>query len=205
MVQKSTPPRVSVVVCAVLMLTFTTGCATFLGATTAGLRLNTQQQQIVSQAIGIMRDHHLSSQAKMASVLLAQGKWLAASSTDRYMAQAEKSGDTPFAYTLPDDAHPKRPIAIVLASRFFDQADSTARAALMIHEMGHWLAFEHTGKSTEYDGYKAEYDTHRQLGLTDQDGLTYFAMLDGVVENVVPIDKSYKQKPDVKQFEEQGQ
>ena len=70
----------------------------------------------------------------------------------------------------------------------------------MIHEMGHVRAYLKTGRSEEYDGYKREYDTHARLGLTERDGLTYFALLDGVTEYVLPRAPAYKSRPDIKAY-----
>lgn len=184
-----------------LLLVFLAGChSAEPNPASIGRPLNPDETQQVKAAIALMREKHLADQANMAAGLEKEGKWVAARPNDPYIAQSEKAGDTPFAYTLPDDNHPHSPIKIVLASRFFTDADTTAEAALMIHEMGHWKAFVANGSSTEYDGYKAEYDTHNQLGFGQNDGLAYFAMLDGVVQNVVPRDPSYKTYPDVKNY-----
>jgi hypothetical protein len=147
-----------------------------------------------------MRSKGLSSWADQADSLLKKGRWKAALGNDPYIAGAEKAGDTPYAYTLPDDKHPHSPVEIVLAARFFSEADPTAKAALMVHEMGHWRAFVATGKSDEYDGYKAEYDTHKQLGFGETDGVPYFAMLDGATQYVVPRAPQYKNFPDIKDY-----
>jgi hypothetical protein len=163
----------------------------------AGLALTPDQSKAVATALTKIRSSGLKNYADLGGKLNTQGQWLLAAPDDPYIAGAEKNGDTPFAYTLPDSLHPKQPVAIVLAPRFFTDADPTAQAALMIHEMGHWMAFQRQGSSTEYDGYKAEFDAHKQLGLTQTDGLVYTFMLDGVAENVVPIDKSYAKKPEV--------
>jgi hypothetical protein len=180
------------------------GCASCSNsAALPGTPLSESQRAAVTAAITLMQKKGLKSFVKLANDIDSQGKWRAASSTDQYLAESEKSGDTPFAYTLPDSAHPHRPVAIVLAPRFFTDADPVAQAALMIHEMGHWAAFVKTGKSTEYDGYKTEFDNHRKIGLTSQDSLTYFMMLDGVVENVVPRDKSYAKDPEIVAYNKQ--
>jgi hypothetical protein len=163
----------------------------------AGTSLSSAQSQAVTTALTKIRSSGLKNYADLGDNLNSHGQWMLAASNDPYIAGSEKNGDTPFAYTLPDDKNPKQPIAIVLAPRFFTDADPTAQAALMVHEMGHWMAFQRQGSSTEYDGYKAEFDAHKQLGLTESDGLVYTFMLDGVVENVVPIDKSYAKKPEV--------
>ena len=144
-----------------------------------------------------MQHKGLTKFSALASRLDRNGKWRAATASDPYLAESENAGDTPFAYTLPDEAHPHVPIAIILAPRFFTDADPVAQAALMIHEMGHWQAFVKNGSSTEYDGYKTEFDNHKAIGLSEQDGLTYFAMLDGVEQNVVPRDESYAKLPEI--------
>jgi hypothetical protein len=159
--------------------------------------LTTDQTTMVQAALTLMQSRGLTEDAAFGTNLLNQGIWRAASSTDTYIAQAERAGDTPYAYTLAEGKHI---FAVVLAPRFFTETTPTGRAAVMIHEMGHVRAYQATGHSTEYDGYKREYDTHKQLGLTDADGLVYWSMLDGVVENVVPRDPSYKHKPDVKDY-----
>jgi hypothetical protein len=141
------------------------------------------------------------SEATQATQIERIGLWHAASPTDGYLKRAEQAGDTPFAYTLSSGHHPS---AIVLAPRFFTETTPTARAALMIHEMGHYRAYVQTGHSDEYDGYKAEYDTHTKLGLGESDGLTYFSMLDGVVENVAPRLPVYKTYPDVQGYIQQS-
>jgi hypothetical protein len=151
----------------------------------------------VRTSIGILHKQRLSDDEKLASTLLKSGTWKAATPQDVYMKSAESQGDTPFAYTLSNGHHPS---AIVLASRFFTDTTDTGRAAIMIHEMGHYRAYVAHGQSTEYDGYKAEYDKSKKLGLSERDGLVYFGMLDGVEEYVVPIDKSYAQYPDVKAY-----
>jgi hypothetical protein len=162
-----------------------------------GRPLQPSEAADVKAAITLMLARGLTSQAALAAQLDKRGIWQAATPSDPYLKMAEKAGDTPFAYTLSSGHHPS---AIVLAPRFFTETTPTARAALMIHEMGHYSAYVKTGSSTEYDGYKAEYNTHKQLGLTDADGLTYFAMLDGVVEYVVPRLPVYKTYPDVEAY-----
>jgi hypothetical protein len=166
----------------------------------AGLPLTTDQQATVLAAATLLREKKLIRVAGMVASLTSSGRMSAATSDDQYIAAAQRSGDTPFAYTLPDDLNPHHPIAIVLASRFFDQTTPTARASILTHEIGHWSAYLKHGKSDEYDGYKAQFDTHRQLGLTERDGLTYFMMLDGVVEYVVPRDCRYANMPEVKAY-----
>jgi hypothetical protein len=151
----------------------------------------------VENALRRIKSRGIIADANLGERLLKQGIWRAASPTDVYINQAEKAGDTPFAYTLSPG---KKPIAIVLAGRFFTDATPLGQAALMIHELGHYQAYVLVGRSDEYDGYKPEYDLHTQLGLTEKDGLVYFSMLDGVVEYVVPRAPNYATKPDVKQF-----
>jgi hypothetical protein len=169
-----------------------------------GQPMTSAQSKNVTDAIALMRKKGLSTWADQATTLAKAGKWKAAKTNDPYLTASEKAGDTPFAYTLPDDKHPHSPIEIVLAPRFFTDADTTAEAALMIHEMGHWRAFVKNGSSTEYDGYKVEYDTHDQLGLGESDGLAYWAMLDGVEQYVVPRAPAYKNYPDEKAYIEQS-
>jgi hypothetical protein len=70
----------------------------------------------------------------------------------------------------------------------------------MVHELGHYKAYVKSGRSDEFDGYKAEYDSRHKLGLSEKDGLVYFAMLDGTAEYVAPRDKGYAANPDLKQF-----
>jgi hypothetical protein len=173
-----------------------TGTVAHKQAGQTGLPLTASQIGVLNDSIALMRKDDLGDQADLAVKLLAKGIWRLASPDDRYMADAERQGDTPFAYTL-SAGH--QPSAIVLAPRFFTETDGpTDRAALMVHEMGHYQAYVATGRSTEYDGYKAEYDANAKLGLTG--GLIYFAMLDGVSEYVVPIDPSYAKKKDVADY-----
>jgi len=162
-----------------------------------GTALNKQQTAIVTDALQLMRSRGITGDAELGAKLLGHGLWRAAAPDDIYIGQAEKAGDTPFAYTLSPG---KKPIAIILASRFFDQTTSLGRAALLIHEMGHYKAYVKIGFSDEYDGYKEEYDNYPKLGLSEKDGLVYFAMLDGTAEYVAPRDKSYAANPDLKQF-----
>lgn len=190
--------------CLVLAAFATGGCRSAEpDASQIGQPLTSAQAKTVSDAIALMRKKGLGTWADQAATLNKAGQWKAAKPDDPYLAASEKAGDTPFAYTLPDDKHPHSPIEIVLAPRFFTDADPTAEAALMIHEMGHWRAFVKNGSSTEYDGYKTEYDTHKQLGFGEDDGLAYWAMLDGVVQYVVPKAPAYKNYPDVKSYIEQ--
>ena len=159
--------------------------------------LAASQTAAVLTAISLIQRRGLAADAALATTLRQQGKWRAASPSDVYIAQAERGGDTPFAYTL---AHGTAIVAVVLAPRFFTDTTPTARAALMIHEMGHVRAYLTTGRSGEYDGYKREYDTYARLGLTERDGLTYFAMLDGVAQYVLPRAPAYKTRPDIKAY-----
>jgi hypothetical protein len=163
--------------------------------------LNAEESKTIEDAIALMRTRGLTSEATQATQIERIGLWHAASPTDGYLKRAEQAGDTPFAYTLSSGHHPS---AIVLAPRFFTETTPTARAALMIHEMGHYRAYVQTGHSDEYDGYKAEYDTHTKLGMGESDGLTYFSMLDGVVENVAPRLPVYKTYPDVQGYIQQS-
>lgn len=145
-----------------------------------------------------MAAHKLPHFSELSERLAARGIWVKATPDDVYLKQAEKNGDTPYAYTLSSG---KSPSAIVLASRFFTEDLSPAsRASLMVHEMGHYEAYVATGKSDEFDGYKTQYDVAKKLGLSETDGIIYFMMLDGVEEYVVPRDHSYADKPDVKAY-----
>lgn len=161
--------------------------------------LTSREEDAVQAAAVLLRQRKLAPEAALAKQIGRRGQWRAASPDDRYLKLAEQGGDTPFAYTL---ASGHRPTVIVLAPRFFSDTTPPARAALMIHEMAHYEAYVRAGRSDEFDGYRAEYDTHDKLGLGEGDGLTYFAMLDGVVEYVVPRDPSYKKRPDVKGYME---
>jgi hypothetical protein len=162
-----------------------------------GLTLTAPQTAALTKALTIMSSRRIVRDANLGSMLLAQGIWRAATRTDIYIAAAEKSGDTPFAYTL-SSGH--KPSAIILAGRFFGGTTDLGRAAIMIHEMGHYMAYVRTGRSNEYDGYKAEYDSYPRLGLSENDGLVYFSMLDGTAEYVVPRDHRYATRPDLAQF-----
>src|SRR5579884_3366000 len=128
------------------------GCSALHSAPArVGRPLTSAESAQVSSAIGLMRQKGLGHWADQASQLQTRGLWKAALSNDPYLAASEKAGDTPYAYTLPDDRHPHSPVEIVLAPRFFTDADTAAEAALMIHEMGHWAAYVKSGSSTEYD------------------------------------------------------
>jgi len=168
-----------------------------ISAPSSSTALSTSQTAQLQSEIVMMKKAGLNDDSKLAARLLAQGIWQASAPDDAYLKGAEADGDTPFAYTLSSGHHPS---AIVLAPRFFTDATDIGRAAFMIHEMGHYRAYVATGKSTEFDGYKAEYDKAKQIGLSDKDGIVYFGMLDGVGEYVVPIDKSYANKPDIKAY-----
>ena len=163
--------------------------------------LRGSEADAVRAAILLMRTRGLPQEAALAAQIDRRGLWRAASPDDRYLKGSEQAGDTPFAYTLSSGHHP---CAIVLAPRFFTDTTPTARAALMIHEMGHYRAYVQTGRSTEFDGYKAEYDTHAKLGLGETDSLTYFSMLDGVQEFVAPRLPVYKTYPDVADYIKQS-
>jgi hypothetical protein len=191
---RATRPFVSAIL--FLLISCSAGCQTTVSKM-PGVALSGQQLAELTASIQIMRDRGLTSQANHAAALIKLGMWRQATPKDIYITAAEREGDTPYAYTL-SPGH--KPIAIVLASRFFIEATPTGRAAVMIHEMAHYQAYVATGHSDEYDGYKAEYDTHTKLGLTEQDGLVYFAMLDGTAEYVVPRVPSYKANADLKQF-----
>lgn len=162
-----------------------------------GQPLTADQEKTVEDAVAKMTSSGLVDDGKLGKDLLARHIIKAARPDDQYMAYSEKSGDTPYAYTL---SAGKTPSAIVLADRFFTQTTQTGRAALLVHEFGHYRAYVATGRSDEVDGYKAEYDKHAKLGLTDADGLVYFSMLDGVVQYVVPKYPAYKNYPDVNKY-----
>ena len=168
--------------------------------TVVGQPLASDQLASVQSALDTMKSVGLSDDSKLGSELLSKHILKAATSDDVYFKQSEKEGNTPYAYTLSDG---KQPSAIVLAPRFFSEATPTGRAALLIHEFGHYRAYVATGKSDEVDGYKVEYDEHKQLGLTEADSLVYFSMLDGIVEYVVPKYPKYKDYPDVKAYNSQ--
>lgn len=161
--------------------------------------LSEREDEPIQAAAALLRQRRLTSEAALVVQIERRGQWRAATPDDPYLKQAEQSGDTPFAYTLADGHHPT---AIVLAPRFFADTTPTARAALMIHELAHYRAYVKSGRSDEFDGYKAEYDTHDTLGLGEGDGLTYFALLDGVVEYVAPRLPAYKKRPDIKGYME---
>lgn len=155
----------------------------------------------IDAAIGLMRRQRLLNEATLATEIERKGQWRAAREGDRYLVQAEKNGDTPYAYTLANGHHPT---AVVLAPRFFTDTTPTGRAALLLHEMGHYRAYVRTGRSDEFDGYKAEYDANEKLRLSKDDGLVYFSMLDGVAEYVAPRLPAYKKFPDVKGYIDQS-
>jgi hypothetical protein len=171
--------------------------ASALAVPKPGNTLTPEQISALNASITIMTLRGLIADANYAEHLQKVGMWRSAAADDIYIAQAEKGGDTPYAYTL-SPGHV--PIAIELAARFFNEATPTGRAAVMIHEMAHYRAYVLTGHSDEFDGYKAEYDSSRQLGLSERDGLVYFSMLDGTAEYVVPREPSYKNNADLQQF-----
>jgi len=168
--------------------------------TVVGQPLASDQLASVQSALDTMKSVGLSDDSKLGSELLSKHILKAATPDDVYFKQSEKEGNTPYAYTLSDG---KQPSAIVLAPRFFSEATPTGRAALLIHEFGHYRAYVATGKSDEVDGYKVEYDEHNQLGLSETDGLVYFSMLDGVVEYVIAKYPKYKGYADVKAYNSQ--
>ena len=168
----------------------------------AGLALGTNEASLLRQCADNIAAHGLPQYATLARALLAKGIWRRARPDDQYIREEDQSGDTVYAYTLSNGKHPS---AIVLAPRFFTEDLSlAARSSYMIHEMGHYQAYVATGKSTEFDGYKAQYDAAKSLGLSETDGLVYFMMLDGVQEYVVPIDPSYGRKADVRSYIQQS-
>jgi hypothetical protein len=173
------------------------GMASHLGSSQAGRPLTTEERKTVMEAIGVMAVHGLPDQAKLADDLLTRHMWRAALPNDEYLAVSEKQGYTPYAYTLSDGKHPN---AIVLGPKYFKEADTVGRASLMLHEMGHYMAYIRTGRSDEVDGYKAQYDTHTKIGLSERDGLVYFSMLDGVEQYVIAKYPKYAQFPDVKAY-----
>src|SRR5437868_6200237 len=165
----------STLAAALLLTIASTGCrlnAANDGSTTSepktvGQPLASDQLQSVQAAVDKMASVGLSDDVKLGGELLSKHIIKAATPDDVYMKGSEKAGDTPYAYTLSDG---KQPSAIVLAPRFFTEATPIGRAALLIHEFGHYRAYVATGKSDEVDGYKVEYDKHKQLGLTESDG-----------------------------------
>ena len=172
------------------------------GGREPGHPLSAGERKTLDADAAYMNAHGLNHFGALAKQLADSGIWMDANDGDRYLRGAEQNGDTPYAYTLSGGKHPS---AIVLAPRFFaENLSDASRASLMIHEMGHYEAYVATGKSDEYDGYKTQYDTSAKLGLTEADGITYFMMLDGVEQYVVPRDASYAQKPNVKEYIEQS-
>jgi hypothetical protein len=159
-----------------------------------GRKLTGEEATCLRDAAKLMGNRGLQSDSNLTNLLMSKGIWRAARPDDIYMRGSENSNNTPFAYTLFEG---KRPNAVVLAPRFFTDTTPTGRAALMIHELGHYRAYLKSAKSDEVDGYKPEYDTHVKLGLTEADGLVYFGMLDGVAEYVVPKYPVYKTYADV--------
>ena len=180
-----------------LLFAFSVGLCRSDSSAQVGRPLTTAELTQINASLSLMRTAGLGTQANDGQKLLQLGMWRAASPDDAYIAEAQKAGGTPYAYTL-SPGH--QPTAIVLADRFFTETTPLGRAAVMIHEIGHYKAYVKSGRSDEYDGYKAEYDTYPQLGLSEKDGLVYFAMLDGTAEYVVPRDKSYAKRPDLQQF-----
>jgi len=167
-----------------------------------GQPLSADERKVVNSSAAYMNDHGLKHFATLAEQLENSGIWMRALPDDRYLRGAEQNGDTPYAYTLSSGKHPS---GIVFAPRFFTESLSDAsRASLMIHEMGHYEAYVATGKSDEYDGYKTQYDASTKLKLTETEGITYFMMLDGVEQYVVPRDATYALKPNVKEYIEQN-
>jgi hypothetical protein len=189
--------RSTILTAVLISMLVATGCHSVRSGQLPGTALTSDQTAALTQALQLMRSHGLVDEGALGQKLLAEGIWRAATTDDKYIGGAEKAGDTPFAYTL-SPGH--NPVAIVLAARFFDQATPLGQAAVMIHEMGHYKAYVKNGRSVEYDGYKAEYDSYPRLGLSDKDGLVYFSMLDGTAEYVVPRDKTYAKRSDLKQF-----
>jgi hypothetical protein len=172
-------------------------CSVALADKVPGTDLTPQQRTVVVSALQLIQSRGLTADAELGQRLLKRGVWRAALPDDIYITGAEKAGDTPFAYTLSPGY---KPVAIVLAARFFTETTAIGRAALMVHELGHYKAYVKSGRSDEFDGYKAEYDSRHKLGLSEKDGLVYFAMLDGTAEYVAPRDKGYAANPDLKQF-----
>jgi hypothetical protein len=118
------------------------------GSDNVGQPLTADQEKAVRDAANLMAAHGLADDANLTKSLLDKHIWKAAADHDKYLADSEKAGFTPYAYTLSDGKHPS---AIVLAPRFFTEATPTGRAALMIHELGHYKAYVATGKSDETD------------------------------------------------------
>ena len=162
-----------------------------------GRPMTAAERAMVTGAADLMARKGLKDESALTTSLLGKGIWRSAAPDDIYMTQAEKDGGTPYAYTLSDG---KQPSAIVLAPRFFTETTETARASLMLHELGHYRAYVKSGVSDETDGYKAQYDANKKLGLGEVDSLPYFALLDGVVEYVVPKYPEYKTYPNVKGY-----
>jgi len=203
------PRKLTGAIAATLLLTIvSTGCrqgsadgsSKSSEPTVVGQPLSNDETVAVDKAIGTMASTGLSRDSILGIDLMNKHIIKAATADDVYLKGSEKEGNTPYAYTLSDG---KQPSAIVLAPRFFTEATDTGRVALLIHEFGHYRAYVATGKSDEVDGYKVEYDEHKQLGLTESDGLVYFSMLDGVVEYVVPKYPKYKDYADVKAYNSQ--
>ncbi len=165
--------------------------------TLPGRAATADEARTINEASALIHTKKVVPYDALCGQLIAQGRIRPAVADDPWLKEAEASGGTPFAYTMPDDAHPHQPLAIVLAPRFFTATTPAARGSILVHELGHWMAFVKRGSSTEYDGYKAEFDTHKQIGLTDTGGLTYYMMCDGVVEYVVPRDKTYAKDPEI--------
>ncbi|MCW3062494.1 MAG: hypothetical protein JWQ02_4315 [Capsulimonas sp.] len=174
------------------------GCASKShSAAQMGRPMTATERAMVTKAAELMAKKGLKEEATLTTSLLGKGIWRSATDTDIYMKQAEQDGGTPYAYTLSEG---KNPSAIVLAPRFFNETTETARASLMLHELGHYRVYVKTGRSDETDGYKAQYDENKKLGMGEESSLPYFAMLDGVVEYVVPKYPEYKNFSDVKGY-----
>ncbi|WP_125205861.1 hypothetical protein [Capsulimonas corticalis] len=189
--------RPHILALAALFTLCTPGCASKHAAAQMGRLMTADERTMVTDAAALMAKKGLKDESALATSLLGKGIWRSATADDIYMKQAEKDGGTPYAYTL---SAGKQPSAIVLAPRFFKETTAPARASLMLHELGHYRAYVKTGFSDETDGYKAQYDANKKLGMGEEDSLPYFAMLDGVVEYVVPKYPEYKKYPDVKGY-----
>lgn len=193
------------VILAIVLIIIVTACITGYcvlktkGA--PGKPLNADQRKAIIEAAALMSSHGLKEDAELTKQLLEKKKLFAAGDNDPYLGETEKNGFTPYAYTLSDN---KNPSGIVMAPRFFTMETSPlGRASLLIHELAHYRAYVATGKSDEVDGYRAQYDKSKKLGLSEMDGLVYWSMLDGVQLYVVPKYPEYKNYKDVKDYIDQ--
>ncbi|HEY3331210.1 MAG TPA: hypothetical protein VGK19_14370 [Capsulimonadaceae bacterium] len=195
--------KVAVVVAIALFI----GCDTCYSARAPlpGRPLNANERASIAAAVMLLTERDCKEWARAVIELQRGASVRVALPQDIYIATEEKNDGTPYAYTLPDESPRKRgaksvrPIAIVLAPRFFT-ATPASQAALLVHECAHWRAYLIRGASDEYDGYKAEYDAAMKIGLDESDGLPYFSLIDGVVENVIKRNPEYRDKANVKAY-----